>query len=117
LEHSATDTDRELAAAQLFPVDVTNRFEPAGEACGTVYDEMAACPICQAGAQQIGLLVLNPRRIKRRWDIGATIADELVFSRRAVDLLRAEGITGVDFAPVEDISGVTGVSIEVAHLM
>src|SRR5438093_1063727 len=46
-------TDTELAAAQLLSFFVTSVFEPAGEECGTVYDESTACPVCGAGRSQV----------------------------------------------------------------
>ena len=33
----------ELQSAELFQLDITAVFEPAGEECGTVYDDSKAC--------------------------------------------------------------------------
>ena len=41
-------TEKELSKATLFQFKIKTLFEPCGEECGTVYDEMAACPLCGA---------------------------------------------------------------------
>ena len=91
---------RELEAASLFRLIVTSYFEPAGEECGTTYDEATACPCCGAGAQQTGPLCLNVRRIPKGKDIAETIASEVVVSRRLAELFRQHHVTGAEFLPV-----------------
>ena len=44
---------REIKAASLLRLKITSTFEPAGEECGTKYDESMACPHCGAGAEQV----------------------------------------------------------------
>jgi hypothetical protein len=98
-------SEKEIASASLFQLEITNRFEPAGEECGTTYDDGSACPICLSGARQVGPLILETRRVPKRHEISATIAEEVVFSHCVVSLLRREKISGIDFAPVVSRSG------------
>jgi hypothetical protein len=90
----------EIAEASLFRFEVRSFFEPAGEECGTEYDESAACPECGAGAAQVGPLVLAGSRIPKGKDISETIAGEMVVSRRVVELFRRHKVTGVGLEPV-----------------
>lgn len=93
-------TKSELARADLFSFRVTAVFEPAGEECGTKYDESCACSRCGAGAKQIGPLVLDVRRIPKGKHFAKTIAGEIVVSRRIVELFERHAVTGVAFCPV-----------------
>jgi len=95
-----TYTKEELASASLFRFEVRSFFEPAGEECGTRYDESTACPDCGAGARQIGPLVLPSSRIPKAKDISETIAGEMVVSRRVVELFERHNVTGVRLEPV-----------------
>ena len=92
----------EIASAELFHLIVNSSayFEPAGEDCGTVYDEDLSCSICSAGGSQNGPLYLDINRIPRRKDIAKTIAGEVVVSQRLVDLLVERCVTGIAFHPV-----------------
>ena len=92
----------ELGQAQLFLADVTHRFEPTGEECGTTYDERIACAECGAGAKQTGPLILNIRSIPKKVDIAKTISGEMVVSKRLMDLATSNAVTGIDFNPVHD---------------
>jgi hypothetical protein len=56
---------QELNSAQLFRLRINSVFEPAGEECGTRYDELSACASCGAGAKQVGPLFLDVRRIPK----------------------------------------------------
>lgn len=112
---------RELNNAELFNVWPKRAFEPAGEECGTVYDETSACDhvfapgseieiggrsvaipasTCGAGARQVSSLFLDGRRIPRLLDFARTIADEVVVSRRVVELFREQELTGAEFKPI-----------------
>jgi hypothetical protein len=93
-------TRKELQEASLFTLLVTSFFEPAGEDCGTRYDESTACRRCGSGAARIGPLRVDTKRIRKLNDFAATIADEVVVSRRAVELFEKHRITGAEFAPV-----------------
>jgi len=93
-------TAKEMQAAQLFLVWQIWTFEPAGEECGTQYDESVACPHCKAGARQTTPLFLDWRRIPKGKDIARTIAGEIVVSRRLVELFEQHSIRGADFWPI-----------------
>jgi len=91
-------TRRELDQADLLHVWPKRVFEPAGEECGTTYDDAKACPECGAGAPQTSPLFLDGRRIPKNVDFARTIADEIVVSRRVVEVFRE--LTGVGFETV-----------------
>lgn len=93
-------TKHELASAALLQLKVTVVFEPAGEECGTKYDESTACSRCGAGGKQAGPLFLDVKRIPKGKDFAKTIAGEVVISRRASELFIQHGVTGVAFHPV-----------------
>lgn len=90
----------EIAAARLFFCKVTKKFEPAGEECGTRYDEAAACPICGAGAPQVTPLSLKLSSIPKTADIAQTIAGEIVVSRQLIEIFEQNRITGFSYAPL-----------------
>lgn len=95
-EYSAGET----RAASLFRLRVTSTFEPAGEECGTEYDESTACPRCGAGARQISPLFVDVNRIPRGKDISRTISGEIVVSRRVKELFERHQITGANLVSV-----------------
>lgn len=114
-------TSEELDAADLLHLIITSTFEPAGEECGTTYDESLAChyregqsfPVeipggytvdlveqrCGAGRKQTSPLRLDLRRAPRGKDIARTIADEWVISDRFAKLLWDVQATGYDARP------------------
>jgi hypothetical protein len=92
-------TRQELLAAQSFQVECATMFEPAGEECGTEYDESTGCPHCGSGARQITPLFLKGQISKTR-DIKCTIAGEIIVSKRLVELFQQHGITGAEYRPV-----------------
>src|ERR1041385_6807730 len=120
----------ELAAAKCFRLLVTTKFEPAGEECGTKYDESSACPhvfapevqleisghkttipatTCGVGAKQISDLFLDWKRIPKNKDISRTIAGEIVVSARLVELFQDQAITGAEFRPIrQSPASITG---------
>lgn len=106
---------RELEEAELLHVWPKTVFEPAGEECGTVYDETAACDhvfapeseidvagrrvsmpasTCGAGARQVTPLHLDVRRIPRNVDFAETIAGERIVSQRLAECLTDAGLRG-----------------------
>ncbi|MGO9768276.1 MAG: hypothetical protein ACLPSW_01755 [Roseiarcus sp.] len=89
----------ELEKAVLFNTWPATAFEPAGEVCGTNYDETSACPKCGAGAVQTNDLRLDFRKIPRGKDIAVTIANELIISQRLAELLTDAGATGFSLRP------------------
>lgn len=91
----------EIASADIFNFSPLAYFEPAGEMCDTLYDEAEACPICGAGGTQVGPLFLDLKRIPKKPDIAISIAGEIVVNQRFVDVFNDNGITGVDFYPVQ----------------
>jgi len=95
-------SNAEIEAAQLFSLAVAKTFEPAGEECGTAYDEASACSICGSGAKQRTPLFLPRRAIPASQDIARTIAGEIVVSRRFRDLAAQLDLTGADFVPIHD---------------
>lgn len=95
-----TYTAAEIAAAELFHMIVNPPFEPAGEECGTHYDEAATCPRCKAPAVQLDPLRLPKSKIPRSRDFTCTIVGELVASARFVGIVRANGLTGLAFDPI-----------------
>ena len=100
-EYKRTYTEAEFNNAAWFLIKKTRHFEPAGEECGTIYDESTACPICGAGARQS-----TPLRLKRSTiphsDMAETIAhgDETVVSERFVEMVRKHNLVGIAFEPV-----------------
>ena len=98
-------TKTELTKAEIFRLGFASTFEPAGEECGTKYDETTACIHCGAGAKQIGPLFLDVKRIPRGKDFARTIAGEKIVSRRVVELFSKAGVSGVSFHPVRTKGG------------
>jgi hypothetical protein len=90
----------ELQQASIFSLKITSTFEPAGEECGTKYDESKACSHCGAGAKQATPLYLPENRIPKSKDFSRTIAGEIVVSRRVAELFGRHGITGVKLSPI-----------------
>ena len=92
---------QELETAEIFHLFFTAIFEPAGEECGTVYDESTACPICGAGRTQVSDLILDLRKVPKGKDLACTIADdEWIVSQRLAELLLDGGMTGFELRPV-----------------
>jgi hypothetical protein len=99
-------TKRELEEADLLQLIVRRVFEPAGEECGTVYDEETACDICGANAEQRGPLILKRGTIPKK-DVARTIADELVVSERLAEAFMSRGLSGAAFRRVQFTAGVS----------
>jgi hypothetical protein len=91
---------QELAEAELLKISAKKVFEPAGEECGTVYDDAQACPVCGAGAPQLTALLLDGRHMPRGVDFASTIAGEVIVSKRVADLFTSENLRGAEFVPV-----------------
>jgi hypothetical protein len=98
-------TPRELQAAELLFVEFWPFFEPAGEECGTVYDESTACSWCGVGACQASPLHMQLRRIPKARDISLTMGGEIIVSKRLAEALREHHITGHQLHPVLDTAG------------
>ncbi len=93
-------TRQEILNAELFSVRVTRVFAPAGEECGTKYDESSSCPSCGSGARQLGPLHLTGKRIPSGKDFAKTFAGEIVISRRAAEVFKRHGVVGAGIGPV-----------------
>ena len=90
---------KELEAATLLHIKIKTTFEPAGEECGTLYDEIAACEICGANRKQISPLTLKQGSVPNK-DIAKTIAGEVVVSEKFVLACRQRGVKGLGLEPV-----------------
>jgi len=90
----------ELEASRWFKLRIRKVFEPAGEECGTIYDETSACPVCGSGARQATPLFLPQSSIPKTKDLSETIAGEMVVSQRLVDAFRRHNLTGAEFEPI-----------------
>jgi hypothetical protein len=120
-EYRRTYSRRELAEATLLHVWPRKIFQPAGEECGTIYDDLTACDYvfsggtqcdlgessvlipastCGVGARQVTPLFLDGRRIPSSVDFAQTIAGEVVVSTRVVELFRDLGFRGAEFEAV-----------------
>lgn len=94
-------TKDEVERAELFWVFITACFEPAGEECGTVYDETTACRFCGAGRTQRSDLILDLRRAPKSKQIARTVADEWIVSQELAELLEMEPLTGFRLSLVQ----------------
>ncbi|EOR96766.1 hypothetical protein ADIARSV_0029 [Arcticibacter svalbardensis MN12-7] len=92
-------TKKELDAATLLQMKIKVTFEPAGEECGTLYDQTAACKICGANRKQISTLMLKKGSIPKK-DIVTTIAGEVVISEKFATAFKQRKLKGAIFKPV-----------------
>jgi hypothetical protein len=90
----------EFLQAELFLLCHFSTIEPAGEECGTKYDESLACPICRSGAKQVSPFFYDWKRIPKNKDIVKTIAGEILVSKRTVGFFQSYSITGAKFGPI-----------------
>lgn len=90
---------RELERALLFNVFVKSMFEPAGEECGTIYNESLACDLCGANRKQVGPLILKSGSIPKK-DISRTISDEIVVSEKFISAFMQRDLKGADFETI-----------------
>jgi hypothetical protein len=84
---------KELSTATLLHMKIKNTFEPAGEECGTLYDESISCEMCGANRIQISSLMLKKGTIPKK-DIARTISGEIVVSGKFVAALKKRGLKG-----------------------
>jgi len=92
-------TKKELSEATLFQIKIKSTFEPAGEECGTEYDENTACKICGANRKQIGPLRLQKSSIPKK-DIARTIAGEVIVSDNFKKAFESSNLKGIKFEQV-----------------
>jgi hypothetical protein len=106
-------TPEEISQAKLFQLIIKPYFEPAGEECGTEYDETVACDICGTHRKQITPLKLKKGSIPKK-DAAQTIANEIVVSKRFMDCFAERGLKGISFSPVYYAKGISDYSQPVA---
>lgn len=99
-----TYTKAELEAADLLLLTITTVLEPAGEECGTKYDEARACEFCGAGRRQVSTLHLDPRRLPRSMRLARTIADENLMPASVSDRFANESLRGLRSLPIKGCS-------------
>jgi hypothetical protein len=97
---------KELETAKLLQMQIKATFEPAGEECGTIYNETTACEICGANRTQIGILKLKKGTIPKK-DIARTIAGEIVVSERFKKAFEQRNLKGLELIPVEFAKGIS----------
>ncbi len=85
--------NKELISSKLLRIIMNKRFEPAGEECGTFYNESVACNICGANRAQSGPLKLMKNSIPNK-DISKTIAGEVIVSQKFVFSFKHYGLKG-----------------------
>ncbi|MBO9565003.1 MAG: hypothetical protein J7621_19660 [Niastella sp.] len=90
---------KEIEHAALFHLIISNVFEPAGEECGTLYDETADCEICGSNRKQLTPLTLKQNSIPKK-DISQTIAGEIVISEKFVIACQQRGLKGLITNPI-----------------
>jgi hypothetical protein len=90
----------EIASARYFLAKIKKVFEPAGEECGTVYDESAACRICRCGALQLGPLTIDGGRFPKNADVARSIAGEIVVAQAMVDVIERHALKGGHYTPI-----------------
>jgi hypothetical protein len=93
-------TRREMDSAEAILIQPKRVFEPAGEECGTDYDESSGCPLCRAGAAQVSELRLDLRKAPKNSDIAKTIAGETIISQRFAELISDTRMKGFEFGRV-----------------
>lgn len=87
-------SNKELDAATFLHMKIKATFEPAGEECGTLYDETVACEICGANRKQRGPLTLKQGSVPKK-DIARTIAGEIVVSENFAIAFKQRSLKGI----------------------
>ena len=91
----------ELASAQVFRLFFSNHYvAPAGEQCGTIYDQSHVCSLCGVGEEQVSTLCLYESKLPKGRDIATTLADEWIASTKFTEMCIDNAITGIEFAPI-----------------
>ena|ERR1700741_2651331 len=112
---------KEVDSATLFHMKIKNTFEPAGEECGTLYDETTACEICGANREQRSPLTLKQGSVSKK-DIARTIAGEVVVSENFAIAFKQRGLKGMLLEPVVFDKGtsnyyqlIASIEVELSH--
>ncbi len=90
---------KEIDTAELLHMRIKGTFEPAGEECGTLFDETSVCEICGANRRQISPLTLKKGTIPKK-DIAKTIAGEVIVSEKFAAAYTQRGLKGAKLEPV-----------------
>ena len=94
----------EIAAAELFHLNIWSSFEPAGIECGTQYTIEDACEECGIARirRQITPLILDLRKAPKTKDISCTNSNlEWIVTQRLAELLVDAKLTGFDLQRVK----------------
>jgi len=94
----------ELEKATLLHLKIKTTFEPAGEECGTIYDETVACEICGANRKIRGPLTLKLGSIPKK-DIARTIAGEVIVSDKFAVAFKNRNLKGAAMNSVVFVKG------------
>jgi hypothetical protein len=94
-------SDTEISNARLHLLHIKAAIIPAGEECGTVYDDNEMCPLCGCRRVQVSSLRLRLSRLPGRAEIAQSWAGETIISTRLVRLLIDSGMTGFGLGPVQ----------------
>lgn len=98
---------KEIEGAGLLHLRIKKTFEPSGEECGTLYDEVSACKICGANRKQVTPLKLKKGTIPNL-DIAKTIGGEVVVSSKFAVAVTKWGLKGISLKPVVFGNGESG---------
>ncbi len=90
---------KEIDTAEFLHMRIKGTFEPAGEECGTLFDETSVCEICGANRRQISPLTLKKGTIPKK-DIAKTIAGEVIVSEKFAAAYTQRGLKGAKLEPV-----------------
>lgn len=93
-------TRKEMESAEFLLLQTKNVFEPAGEECGTLYDETVACSRCGLNRVQKSELMLDLKKVRKHTDIAKTIAGEVIVSRQFKQAWEKNKLTGLRFGNV-----------------
>lgn len=94
-------TSKEMHEARLLNIIIRQQLEFGGEEYGTKYDQGPACDLCGSGYKQLSPLRLKKGFSLRKRDAVITLANEIIVSKRFVEVMKANDITGMTFGPVE----------------
>jgi hypothetical protein len=95
----------EIERAEMLHLIIAPTLEPAGEECGTVYDESVACELCGAGRTLHPPLRLDTRKFGSDISVARTIAgDEVICSEQIAKVIGRLGRETINLTPVETTS-------------
>jgi hypothetical protein len=89
-----TYSKSEIKKANLFHLCISSVFEPAGEECGTLYDESVGCEICGALRIKKSPLIIKRSSVPAK-DIAKTIAGEIIVSEKFAKTCKQRSLKGL----------------------